>query len=208
MHIVLMKKVVDLDASPVLYENSFATKGCLEEWDRRSGEWSEDDGWVTGRHPDNSPGMIVCRKPFPGDVIVDFEARTVPPSTHDINFMWNGSWDEAKNERGVAYVAGLQGWWEGKVGIEKSPDYKLNAGTPLFPFEPGHTYHIQGGSIGGHCFVCVDGKLLLEVTDPEPIDSSVHTRVGFEAYASQIQVRNVKIRQAAWKATAPRYEPE
>jgi hypothetical protein len=63
----------------------------------------------------------------------------------------------------------LQGWWEGKVGIEKSPEYKLNIATPLFDFEPGRTYRIQGGSIDGHCFVFVDGKIVLEVTDSVPL---------------------------------------
>lgn len=75
--------------------------------------------------------------------MMDFEARTVVPCTHDIDVMWNGSWDAAKGERGTAYVAGLEGWRQGKAGIEKSPDYKLTACTPLFDFEPGKTYHVQ-----------------------------------------------------------------
>ena len=61
---------------------------------------------------------------------MDFYAQTVLPSTHDIDVMWNLSWNEAENLRGVAYVAGIQGWWDGKVGIEKSPEYKLVATAP------------------------------------------------------------------------------
>ena len=65
--------------------------------------------------------MIILKKDFPGNVMVEFEARTVKPSTHDINVMWNGEWNDSLNLRGKAYIAGIEGWWEGKVGLEKSP---------------------------------------------------------------------------------------
>ena len=53
--------------------------------------------------------MIIHHDDFPGNVMVDFEARTVLPCTHDIDFMWNGSWDEATDRRGLAYVGGSRG---------------------------------------------------------------------------------------------------
>jgi hypothetical protein len=204
-----MKKEIDVDNSNVLYDEPFTETNLKAKWKIYSGQWTlEEDGWLTGRNPGNFPGMIVSKDNFFGNVLVEFEARTVPPCTHDINFMWNGAWDESENKRGVAYVAGLQGWWEGKVGIEKSPDYKLNVGTPLLDFVPGRTYFIQGGSVDGHCFVCADGKLLLEVTDPDPIDNTRYGKVGFEAYCSLIQVRNVRIRQIAWRPLTSSYTPE
>src|SRR5690349_13356500 len=114
----LMKKKIDLEQSPILYQK----ESLLEpDWKICSGDWWLEDGWINGRNPGNFPGMIVSRSNFPGNIMVEFEARTLLPCTHDINFMWNGSWDETKNQRGMAYVAGLQGWWDGKVGIEKSP---------------------------------------------------------------------------------------
>jgi len=86
--------------------------------------------------------------------------------------------------------------------------HKLNALTPLFRFEPGRIYHIQGGSIDGHCFVFVDGRLAIELTDPDPIDSSRYVKIGFEAYCSHIQIRNVKIWRLAWEAVEASYIPE
>ncbi|MGE5558494.1 MAG: hypothetical protein ACM3WV_07760 [Bacillota bacterium] len=204
----IMKKEIDVESSPIIYDESFTPAVLAKKWQAKSGEWRLEGEWLTGENPGNFPGMIVSKQDYPGDVMLEFEARTVAPCTHDINFMWNGSWDEEKNRRGIAYVAGLEGWWEGKVGIEKSPDYKLNAGTPLFDFDPGRIYRILGGSIGGHCFICADGKLLLEVTDPDPIDSQKHVKVGFEAYCSLIQVRNVKIRRIKWRPVEMSYRPE
>ena len=122
--------------------------------------------------------------------------------------MWNLTWDEARNTRAEAYVVGVQGWWDGKLGIEKSPAYKLVAATLCPWFVPGQEYHIQAGSIDGHCFVFVDGVLRLELTDPEPIDSTRHNRVGFEAYQSMVSIRNLIVRRIAWEPRPMAYSEE
>jgi len=204
----IMGKIIDLAASAMLYDAPFSPGSLGRDWTIHHSEWKFEDGWLIGKNPGNCPGMVVSRADFPGNILMDFEARTVPPSSHDIDFMWNGSWDETLDKRGPAYVAGLQGWWEGKVGIEKSPEYKFVAGTPLFGFEPGRSYHIQGGSIDGHCFVFVDGRLVIEATDPDPIDSARHAKVGFEAYCSRIAVRNLKVRRISWRPDPAKYTPD
>lgn len=206
--LLLMRKRVDVAGSPVLYDRPFSVGSLAEDWQVRGGTWEIREGWLMGTNPKNAPGMVTARRPFYGNVMLEFEARTVLPSTHDIDWMWNGSWDEKTNTRALAYVAGLQGWWEGKVGFEKSPEYKLNVGTPLFAFKPGQTYRILSGSVDGHCFVVVDGKLVLEVTDPDPIDTAKYGMIGFEAYASMIQVRNLVVRQVVWEERVQAYPPE
>ena len=206
--LLIMRKEIDLERSPVLYDRPFTPESLAEDWQVRGGQWHVADGWLTGKNPRNAPGMLTSRRNFFGNVLMDFQARTVLPSTHDIDCMWNGSWDEAANERSLAYVVGLQGWWEGKVGFEKSPAYTLNAATPLWPFEPGRTYRLQAGSVDGHAFVFVDGHVVLEVTDPDPIDASRYGMVGFEAYASMIQIRNLVLRQIAWTVRDQSYPPE
>jgi len=204
----IMRKEIDLDGSNILLKKSFLPELFRQEWKVYGGNWSVEGEWLTGINPENNPGMVVSKGDYPGNILLDFEARTVLPSTHDIDCMWNGSWDEKKNRRDVAYVAGLQGWWEGKVGFEKSPEYKLWATTPLFPFVPGQIYRMLAGSIDGHAFIFVDGRLVLEVRDPEPIDSHKHAKIGFEAYSSHIQIRNLVVRQIKWHPLNMRYEPE
>ena len=204
----IMKKEIDLEKSEILYSESMSKESFEKYWDIKSGEWCYEDGWFAGKTSENKPGMIVSKNNFFGNVMVDFIGKTVLPSTHDINVMWNGSWDEAKDERDIAYVAGVAGWWENKVGIERSPDYKLNVGTPLFHFEPGKEYHIQAGSIEGHIFVFIDGKLILECTDPDPIDNKKYGKVGFEAYCSSIKIKDIVIRELAWKERKLSYNRE
>jgi hypothetical protein len=122
--------------------------------------------------------------------------------------MWNLSWDAQNNRRGPAYVLGIQGWWNGKIGFEKAPDNKLLAAAPCPWFEPGREYHVQAGSIDGHCFVFVDGVLRAELTDPDPIDSRRHNRIGFEAYQCQVRISRLTVRQIVWERVVEEYRPE
>lgn len=204
----LMKKEIIVSSCPVLFDEEITSESLAQNWAVHHSEWWLEDGWLHGKNPGNHPGMAVLNKNFPGNVLIEFEAMTVGPSTHDINVMWNGEWIDSIDQRGMAYVAGLQGWWTGKVGIEKSPEYKFMVGTPLFDFQPGKLYHIMAGSIDGHCFIFANGQLLLEAMDPDPIDNQKYTKVGLEAYSSHIKVRNLKIRQIRWKVVEMKYEAE
>jgi len=204
----LMKKEIILSSCPVLFDEEITAGSLAKDWTVHHSEWWLVDGWLHGKNPGNHPGMVILNKDFPGNVLVEFEAATVAPSTHDINVMWNGEWIDSIDQRGVAYVAGLQGWWTGKVGIEKSPDYKFMVGTPLLDFVPGKLYHIIAGSIDGNCFIFANGQLLLEAMDSNPIDNQKYMKVGLEAYCSHIKVRNFKIRQIRWKVVDMKYETE
>ncbi len=206
--LLIMRKCIELDDSPVLYDRPFSHESLAEDWEVHHAEWRCEDGAIFGRNPQPAPGVIVCRRPFPGNVLVECRARTVLPSRHDIDVMWNMSWDEEADRRGAAYVAGVQGWWEGKVGIEKSPEYRLVAAAPCPWFEPGRDYFIQAGSVDGHCFLFVDGVLRLEMLDPDPIDSERHNRIGFEAYQSMIRVSDLVVRQITWHRREQSYPEE
>ena len=204
----LMHKQIDPDAMPILYDTPFSPAAFAADFEVRDGDWRVEDGWLIGESRRNFASMAIMRRSFFGPVCLDFRARVLAPCTHDINCMWSGSWDEATNTRALAYVAGIGGWWDGKVGFEKSPEYRLNCGTKLLDFRPGRTYRMQCGSIGGHVFVVVDGKLAIEATDPDPIDQQKYGRVGFEAYCTRLAVTDFKVRRAVWEELSERYEPE
>lgn len=206
--LLLMKKKILLNKSKILYDQPVTRKSLTEDWTIHHSEWEIKEDWLVGSNRRNWPGMAILKKDFPGNVLVEFEAQTMLPSSHDINVMWNGEWLDDEDHRGLAYVAGLQGWWTGKVGIEKSDQYKFMVGTPLLHFIPGKLYKIQAGSINGHCFIFADGQLLLEAMDPDPIDNQKYTKIGFEAYCSKIRIKNIVIRQIHWEAVEMKYEPE
>lgn len=204
----LMHKRIDPDTMPVLYEKPFTEAVFAQDFEVRDGNWYVEDGWLIGESRKNFASMALLKESFYGPVCLDFYAKVLEPCTHDINCMWSGSWDEQTNTRALAYVAGIGGWWDGKIGFEKSPDYQLNCGTKLFSFEPGRTYHMQCGSLGGHVFVIVDGQLAIEATDPDPIDQNSFGRIGFEAYCTRAAYRDLKIRRAVWQESPMSYIPE
>jgi len=206
--LLITQKRIDLAASPVLYRQPFSPRTFTRDWIGRSGQWTVRDGSLLGQNPLAQPGCVICRREFPGNVLLEFHAQTVAPSTHDIDVMWNMSWDEQANRRGAAYVAGIAGWWDKKIGFEKSPDYKLLCVAPCPWFEPGKLYHVQAGSIDGHCFIFVDDQLRLEMCDPEPIDSSRHAHVGFEAYQSMVRITDLTVRQIHWEPRPQAYRQE
>lgn len=207
-NLLIMHKRILFDRCPVLYEGPITPERFKSDWDVRNAEWTCKEGALLGRNPKPAAGVVMSKREFPGNVLMDFYGQTVLPSTHDIDVMWNLGWDELKNDRGPAYVVGVQGWWSGKVGIEKSPEYKLVAAAPCPWFKPGQEYHVQAGSIDGHCFVFVDGRLQIELVDPNPIDSARNNRVGFEAYQCMIKISRLTVRQIVWEKNTETYRPE
>ena len=204
----LINKEIDINKSKILFNEIITSDNFSDHFITYNCQWSVEDGWITGRNPDETAGMAILKHDFPGNILLDFEARTLLPSTHDINFMWNGEWSDKLNSCGNAYIGSICGWYRGRVGIEKSPDYKLIASTPNNNFEPGKTYRVQAGSIDGNCFIFIDGKLAIELNDPDPLNTQKYTRVAFTAWSSWISIRNVVIRQIEWLPLNMSYLPE
>lgn len=200
---------VYLKESELLHKvDEFDEKAFNENFVIKSGEWYVEDGWVVGKNPEMCPGMIVSEKDFFGHVMVEITAKTVSPATHDINVMINGEWDEEKNERGMAYVAGLEAFWHGNVGFEKSPEYKLTAATPLFNFNPEIEHNFKMGNVEGKVFVIVDDELALEIQDPSPLDAYKYGKIGFEAYSSFWKFKDLKVYRLNYEKIKEYYNKE
>ena len=200
---------VDLKNSELIFEKGdFDEKSFEENFIVKSGEWCVEDGWVIGKNPNMCPGMIISKSDFFGNVMVEITAKMVAPATHDINVMINGEWDEEKDERGMAYVAGVEAFWHGNVGFEKSPDYKLTAATPLFEFDPEAEHNFKMGNIDGKVFVLVDNELCLEITDPDPLDADKYGKIGFEAYSSWWKFKNLKVYKLNYEKIEEYYNAE
>lgn len=193
----------------LLYKCDTFTEEIVErDFERKGGKWYVQDGWLVGENRENSAAMIMSKGEYFGDVLVEFDASTVLPATRDINVTWHGTWDEEKNARGIAYVAGIEGWWQGMVGFEKSPVSNYFINTKLFKFEPGRTYHMTAGNIGSDIFIAIDDVLALEIRDPDPIDIMKYGRIGFEAYCTRVRYKNLCVRRAVQEDCFKPYEPE
>ena len=204
----LVDKEIIVKESPVLFSEIMTRDNLKRLFDTYNSNWTVNDGWLTGINPDESAGMAILRQDFPGNILIEFECRTVKPSTHDINFMWNGEWSRELNSCGNAYIGSICGWHSGRVGIERSPEYNFRATRPNNGFKPGRTYHVKAGSINGTCFIFIDHSLAIEADDPVPLDNKKYSKVAFTAWSSHIQIRNIVIRQIIWKPVEMKYQPE
>jgi len=204
----LLDKEIDINQCRILFNELITPENFDSHFITHNSHWNVEDGWICGRNPDESAGMAILKHDFPGNILLDFEAHTILPSTHDINFMWNGEWRDSLNSCGNGYIGSICGWHSQRIGIEKSPQYKLIATTPNPAFEPGKTYRVQAGSIDGNCFIFIDGKLAIELNDPEPLDPEKYTKVAFTAWKSAIRIKNIIIMQIEWKPLIINYWPE
>ena len=202
----ILGKEIDLNNSKVLFHDDFSHPDISKNWEIGRGQWKVNNGWLEGYYPESGGGLIYSRQSFDCNVLMDFEARTVPPSNHDLNFTWCAQgWDTKTDNAGIGYIAGLGGWYVNKAGIERAPEYKLCSMTQAFQLEAGRLYRIQAGSIDGHCFMFVDGKCIMEMFDAEPIDTSRYGRVGFGVYASHVQFRQLKVYDINWRSLQQSY---
>lgn len=204
----LVSKEIDVNGSSILFDEQVTSQNLESLFELHNSEWHIEKGWLTGRNTDESGGMAFLKQDFPGNIMLEFEGRSVLPSTHDVNFMWHTEWSDELNSCGNGYIGSICGWWTAKAGIEKSPGYKLRATTSTFNFKPGRKYKILAGSINETSFLFIDGKLIIELDDPDPVDNQKFTKVALSTFSSCAQFRNIIIRKISWRALEMKYNKE
>lgn len=207
--LILVGHDVHLDKSEILYEcKEFTDEILKRDFDVKSGEWYVEDGWVVGKQPKVDSGILLSKADYFGDVMLELTCKLVDPSTHDINVMISGSWNDEKNTRDLSYIAGLEAFWHGNIGFEKSPEYRLVVSNDLLDFDPTAEYHLQFGNLNGFLFVRVNGRVALEVRDPDRIDTTKCGKIGFEAYSSWWKFKDVKVLRPNYDRVTESYARE
>ena len=169
-------------------------------------KWIVEPNRISGGGPDEPHhGQIFFKTPVKGDVVLEFDARILPPSYHDLVWFWNVRFGAEPWSAG--YLGCLGGWFADMAGIEKLPVYRPSAIAPSFPTEPGRTYHIVSGSLGFEHFIAVDGKLVTYFADEDVPDPSQPGYFGFGIYESHAEYRNLKVYRPKPQPRPLVYEP-
>lgn len=204
-------KDIHLAGKKILFEKSpvvFSYKPD-ENWrdfiDVKSGNWYYEDGAIIGFEPGNKGGISFINKYFEKDVMLVFTVSAVLPATRDLNAVWAAHWDDDTDYLGDSYVCGLNGWWENKAGIERNKTSNLYATTSLYKYTPGSEVRMACGSVGGHCFMVVDGELVTELIDPSPITGGY---CGFSAYCTKLRITDIEVREIVWEEFKQQYTPQ
>ena len=157
-------------------------------------KWTVEPGRIVGGGPDEPHhGQIFFNEPVKGDVVLEFDARILPPSYHDIVWFWNTRFGGSPEPWSAGYLGCLGGWYADMAGIEKLPDYKPSAIAPSFRTEPGRWYHIVSGSLGFEHFIAVDGKLVTYFADAAVPDPSEPGYFGFGIFESHAEFARLKV---------------
>ena len=195
--ISLIGQKIDLSKSELLY--SFDTFNPAD-WTRVTGtpQWTVASDSITGGGPDEPRhGQIFYKTPVAGDIVLEFDAKIVPPSYHDIVWLYDARFDDPNPPKYAPWSAGylgcLQGWYGDYAGIEKIPKYEVAAIHAAPHVEPGRTYHIVSGRIGKLHFIAVDGKTLTTMSDPASPDPTVPGYFGFGIYKSHCSYSHLKV---------------
>ena len=202
---VFVCKKLDLAKSEVLHR--FETFDPAE-WTIVKGKpkWSVSADAIRGGGPDEpTHGQIFFNKPIAGDVVLEFDAKIVEPSYHDLVWFWNV--DFKAKPWGAGYLGCLGGWWSDSAGIEKLPDYTVSSIAPSFSTRPGEKYHVVSGSIDGSHFIIVDRNLVSYLADGAyPKGRAGY--FGFGIYESMAEYSNLKVYRPCWTRLAePKYVP-
>ena len=149
-------------------------------------------------------GILFTNEYFKDDVMLTFTVKAELPATRDLNAVWCAKWDETTDYLGDSYVCGLNGWFDGKSGIERNKS-KLYTTTTLYQYKHGTEVRLTCGSINGHTFMVVDDVLVTELIDENPLTEG---HVGFSAYCTILKIKDIEVRKIDWEKIEQSYTPE
>ena len=202
--ISLLGKKIYMDKSPLLLKYS-PDEDWQKYWQVMAGDWRMENGWLIGTENGNKGGILFSCESFDKNVMLSFTAATVLPATRDVNAVYCAHWDEKTDYLADSYVCGLNGWYDGKSGIERNLTSNLYSTTSLYQYIPGTEVRMTAGAIDGHNFMVVDGKLVTELIDPSPIKGG---HVGFSPYCTILKIKDIEIREIYWEKQKQHYDPE
>ncbi len=198
VELLLQNSTIILADSDILFKDDFSDSNALKEW-LSVGDISSkiNTGALEIKHQEDGEldhGQLFTRQRFSGDILMEFTAATIPPSDHDIIWWLGVKLNKEKSSWDHGYLGALGGWWSNQAGLEKIEGknvYMLK--TPLFKLIPGKEYKIQCGMINETAFFFVDGQLIIEFIDSDPLIKKSPGHIGFGVYQSHIRIKNLKV---------------
>lgn len=198
-----------VEPGELLFHDTFNDPDLSKNWEISGGDWHAGDGICHGIYRENAGGLIYSHRQFPGDIMLDFYGKIISPCNNDLNFSFRAKgWDYEKKDADTGYIAGLNGWYINRTGIEKYPGCHLKALCQHFEAKSDVEYHIQTGIVGSILFLAVDDEMILTLADPDPITAPDCARVGLGTYCSHIEFRDFKVYRPKLTYTPMTYVPK
>lgn len=197
----LVGKLIDLSSSPILHEFKIFD---ADDWIVVGApKWEVTNSSIIGGPELDTHGQIFYKTPYQGDIIMEFDARLVAPSAHDIVWWYRTNLESKPWGRG--YLAALGGWFHNRTGIESAPDFTLSATSNSCQVKPDQWYHIVSGVINNHHFIAVDSSVIFELLEPNPLPDNHIGHFGFGIYQSHAEYRNLVVYNPKWQKIEEKY---
>lgn len=169
----IMEKEIDLEQSPVIARGPQDDAALERDWEHQNGVWSVTDGWICGKHIGNSGGILYSKKHYPGNVLLEFEGRTVLPCQNDLNFTWCAAgWDMAHDDAGESYIAGSPAGGTGKRASNATPPASRALPLPFSPLKGGAFTLSRPAALTATAFFLWTARSCSRCSTPTPLRST------------------------------------
>jgi hypothetical protein len=184
---------------PVLgeqFSDEFERTTLGPDWRPTGGSFTIEDGVLKAQDCYNH--TLWLRRRLPRDVEVGFEAWS-DGADGDIKFELFGDGHSTSTGEGAytatGYVLVLGGWHNTLSIIARMDEHADNRKvTRKIKVEPGKRYRMRARRTGRKLSWWVDGALLLEFDDPEPLEGGGHEYFGFNNWEAPVSFDNLVIR--------------
>ena len=165
-----------------------------KDYKRTGGNWRIVAGELHVQGAKNRPLWLL--RTLPRDARVEFDARSTSESGDiKVEIFGDGASSATKDSYvATSYVVIFGGWNNSKNVLARMDEHGADrvVGKPR-RVVPGRDYRFRIERIGGTLTVWVDGDLLLEMNDPEPLEGRGHDHFGFNNWQSDLWFDNLKI---------------
>lgn len=176
------------------FSDDFDRGDLGDAWNNTGGPWEIRDGQIHVRGARNRP--LWLRRVLPRDVRIEFDVQS-DSAEGDIKVELFG--DGTSRATSEAYTATsyvvIFGGWGNSLNVlarmdEHAEDRVVGARRPV---EQGHRYHFKIERQGQQVAAWVDGELLVEMNDPEPLEGRGHDHFAFNNWETELWFDNLEI---------------
>ena len=177
------------------FSDDFNRDALGKLWTDTGGGYRIVDGQLTVRGARNRP--LWLRRTLPRDVRIEFDVKS-DSDEGDIKievFGDGASKATSASYTATSYVIVFGGWGNTKNVIARMDEHgRDRAVGKFFPVEKGRTYRMAIERQGSRISAWIDGRLLAQMDDPEPLWGRGHDHFAFNNWQSQLSFDNLTIR--------------
>lgn len=176
------------------FRDDFSRSELGPLWNNTGGPWRIVDGRLTVQGARNHP--LWLRRRLPRDVRIEFDARSASPDGDlKVEVFGDGvSSARTASYTATSYVVIFGGWRNTLDVLARMDEHGADrVERPSRRVVPGQTYRFKIERRGNHIQVFVDGSLLVEMRDDQPLEGRGHDHFGFNDWDAPVSFDNLVI---------------